>query len=193
MPNKLTHHITEPQLNHILEKLEEKCDTRLQIICLLVPKGLRIQDVLDLSIDDIYDDDGSPYKKAYVKEKKTKKRKIVSLAGEKLQKALRSHWELVKKLPSSAPLFYNNRGEKLSQHGVRYILHKMFDGKEGIRRKFFATHSFRKFGARKMFLDGGRNIVIVSKILNHCNTDVTYTYIDVQPQEIRRVTSVVDL
>lgn len=193
MPNKLTHHIDDNQLEFMLQELEKRSDYRMQAICLLMPRGLRIQDTLDLTIEDVFDEDGTILKHAHVKEGKTGKRKMVSLAGKMLQRALKQLWESLKDLEPTSPIFYNKRGSKLGQDGVRKILHTMFDGKKGIRKKDFACHSFRKFGARKMYFEGGKNAVIVSKILNHCNTDVTYNYIDFQPDEVTKVTSVVDL
>ena len=192
MPNKLTHHINDSQLTFILNELEIARDYRMQVICLLMPRGLRIQDTLNLTIDDVFDETGSVFEQLFVKEGKTGKRKIVSLRGKLLTRALKAYWPTLEGLAGTSPLFCNSRGSKLTQDGVRFILHR-FDGKHGIRKKDFACHSFRKYGARKMYLEGGRNAVIVSKILNHRNTDVTYTYIDFQPDEVREVTSVVDL
>ena len=193
MPNKLTHHINDTQLEYILDELGALKDYRMQIICLLMPRGLRIQDTLNLTIEDIYDEDGSILNNLFIKEGKTGKRKMVSLKGAKLGAALNLHWNSLKYSNPESPIFTNNRGEQLTQYGVRYILHKLFDGKKGIRKKDFACHSFRKYGARKMYLEGGKNAIVVSKILNHINTDVTYAYIDFQPEEVRQATSVVDL
>jgi len=193
MPNKLTHFITNEQLHYVLDTFEENKDYRMKIICLLMPKGLRIQDVLDLTIEDVFHEDGFIPDTTHIREGKTKKHKLVSLEGKVLRDTLNKYWEQVKGLEPTSHLFSNHRGTKLTQDGVRYILHKKFDGKKGIRRKDFACHSFRKHGAREMYLKGGRDAILVSNILNHRDTSVTFTYIDLQPDEIKRTTSIVDI
>ena len=47
-----------------------------------------------------------------------------------------------------------------------------------------STHSFRKFFATQIYVNNDYNIVIVQRLLQHSNTQITQKYIGIEPKAI---------
>ena len=179
--NITTKALTKKQMDYILDELEQDQDHRMMIICLLMAKCLRISDALNLKVGDFYNRKGEIKESIFLKEKKTSKKKKIILKGERLLKALRAYHSEVGHLKLTDSAFYALKtGEALQPQGVRFILRDRFSGKRGIGQ--ISGHSFRKFGARNMHLNGVR-IETISHLLNHHSTRDTFTYIDISPKE----------
>lgn len=181
--SKKTSALSLDQFNYVIDELRDNGDTRMEIICLLMAKCVRIGDVLKtITIRDVFTPNGEVRDEANFKEEKTGKAKKIKLGSSvRLVKCLEAHYPTIKHLPPSSPLFYAKKtGEALQDKGVKKILGQ-FVGKRGIEQ--CSPHSFRKFGARHL-LDNGVDIERISQILNHSHVRETRTYLDVKPKEI---------
>ena len=179
--NRKTTALTMKQMDFILDELEECQDYRVLIICLIMAKTLRIADAVGLRVGDLYDKKGKIQEAIYITERKTSKPRKIILKGERLLTALKTYHSEVKHLKPTDPAFYTlKKREPLHPQGVRRVLQRKFKGTRGI--KDISGHSFRKFGARQMYLNNVR-IETISHLLNHNSTRDTFVYIDITPAE----------
>jgi site-specific recombinase XerD len=81
-------------------------------------------------------------------------------------------------------LFLNNKGGKLSQSGVEYIVSNI-SLKSNVRSKF-TPHTLRHTFATHM-LDNGSSLVTVQKLLGHNDLETTSIYTHVSNERLRRV------
>jgi integrase len=176
--------LTRDQVEFILDEFHDRGDPRMEIICHLLFRCVRIGDVLrTLRIDDVYGRKGSLKDKIQFTEEKTGKLRTIAIKGEKFTRALASHWPAVARLPRSGPLFYTRKtGRPLGDSGVKRLLLR-FVGKRGIDQ--CSPHSFRKAGARYMYESGVR-IENICDVLNHHSTRITEIYIDITPADIEK-------
>jgi integrase len=133
--------------------------------------GLRISDILKLTLSDIVKD-GDRYR-LNIKEQKTKKDRFFTVLTEAYQ-----HLKIYC-LENSI-----SADERIFKFAVRTLQHKLkmvcdYLGYEGI-----STHSFRKFFATQIYIDSDYNIALVQKLLQHSTAAVTQNYIGIQPQQI---------
>jgi site-specific recombinase XerD len=181
--SKKTSALTLDQFNFILDELRDIGDTRMETLCLLLGKCIRIGDVLKtIRIKDAYTPSGEVRAEITFKEEKTGKDKRIKVGTSKrLVACLEALYPTIRHLAPSSVLFYAKKtGEALQDKGVKKILGG-FVGKRGIEQ--CSPHSFRKFGARYLF-DQGYDIEVVSQVLNHSSVRETRTYLDIKPREV---------
>jgi len=174
--------ITRDQFDYILNEFADRQDHRMGIVCHLLYKCIRIGDVLKtLTIQDIYNSNGGLKDKLDFKEQKTKKQRLIPMAGDRFLNSLKNYWPQIKTFNLNDPLFYSTKTkEPLQDSGVKFLL-RQFNGKRGIVQ--CSPHSFRKGGSKEMYLNNVR-IEAISNVLNHANTRVTEIYIDITPKDI---------
>lgn len=137
-----------------------------------INSGLRISDLLSLNISDVRN-------KNYVKirEQKTGKQKKI-LLNAKIRLMLK---EYTKNKLKNEPLFATKYGNRLDRISAYKILNRAC--KETQLELIVGTHTLRKtFGYHhyKKFKD----IVLLQKILNHSNSNITLRYIGIEQDEI---------
>jgi len=138
--------------------------------------GLRVSELINLKISDLYFDD----EVIRVLGKGSKQRIIpigssaVEWVTEYLKKARPS---LEKKLKSENIIFLNKRGTKLSRMGIWKIVDRYV--KEAGIEKEFHPHTFRHSFATHL-LEGGADLRAVQEMLGHADISTTqiYTHID---------------
>jgi site-specific recombinase XerD len=88
----------------------------------------------------------------------------------------------------SHPLFWNNRGEKLTPAGVRYILGKYVEAARQTMPEYIpqsvSPHSLRHSKAVHL-LQSGINIVYIRDILGHADLKTTEIYAKIDPKTKR--------
>jgi site-specific recombinase XerD len=109
------------------------------------------------------------------------KKRFVNIAGEKFISALRKFWDSELKNRDYAGYLFcsKKRRTPLTDDGVKGLLLK-FVGKRGIKQ--CSPHSFRKGGARFMYLRG-TPIEVICSILQHSSVRITFIYIDIIPAD----------
>lgn len=143
------------------------------IFAMGVNLGLRISDILNLNVSDVYNKTS-----VEIREKKTNKYKRF-LLNNKLQNLIT---EFLKDVPkSNAPLFIGKKGHRLNRSQVYRFLNEACDAvglTENIGchslRKSFGYHHFKKY----------KDIVLLQKIFNHSTPAVSLLYIGIDQETI---------
>jgi len=184
----LSTRITERKLPSVLSFLEievllqspnvkEKLGLRDKAILeLFYSCGLRVSELINLKISDLYFSDGVIRVLG-----KGSKQRIIPIGSSAVKwiteymKKLRPLLE--KKMKSENIIFLNNRGTKLSRMGVWKIVDRYV--KEAKIEKEFHPHTFRHSFATHL-LEGGADLRAVQEMLGHADISTTqiYTHID---------------
>lgn len=136
---------------------------------------LRASDVLALRRNEIFDNDGTIKKNAYIRDKKTGKPNILYLKPVK-QDLLDYYAWLQENNIQSEWLFPS------STHHDRHITEKQFYKimvKTGdlLGINYLGTHTMRKTGAYRVYTQSNYNIGLVMSLLNHSSEAMTLKYL----------------
>ena len=149
----------------------------LALIALLYDSGARVQELIDLSPASL--NLNKPY--CITLFGKGSKKRIVPLQEEQV-KLLKSYMEennLDKLANNQRPLFANNRGEKLTNAGVTYILNMYAGNARLLKPELIADkispHTLRHSKAMHL-LQAGVNLVYIRDILGHVSIQTTEIY-----------------
>ena len=136
--------------------------------------GLRISDVLDLTLDSFRANGRGQYN-LYIREKKTKKIKDICISTEIYNQI--KIYVLENNKTSSDKIF--NKSVRTVQSRLNIVCNKLNLNNVG-------THSFRKFYAMRLFEDNEYNYEIVRELLNHSNVAITQAYLGLNQKDIER-------
>ncbi len=136
---------------------------------------LRVSDLLALRRNEIFDDDGSIKKTAYIRDKKTNKPNTLYLKP--VKQDLQDYYAWLQK--------NNIRSEWLfpsTTHHDRHITEKQFYkimAKVGdlLGINYLGTHTMRKTGAYRVYTQSNYNIGLVMTLLNHSSEAMTLKYL----------------
>lgn len=136
---------------------------------------LRVSDVLALRHNEIFDDDGSIKKTAYIRDKKTNKPNTLYLKP--VKQDLQDYYTWLQE--------NNIRSEWLfpsTTHHDRHITEKQFYkimAKVGdlLGINYLGTHTMRKTGAYRVYTQSNYNIGLVMTLLNHSSEAMTLKYL----------------
>ncbi|MCC4414864.1 site-specific integrase [Limosilactobacillus reuteri] len=136
---------------------------------------LRVSDVLALRHNEIFDDDGSIKKNAYIRDKKTNKPNTLYLKP--VKQDLQDYYAWLQE--------NNIRSEWLfpsTTHHDRHITEKQFYkimAKVGdlLGINYLGTHTMRKTGAYRVYTQSNYNIGLVMTLLNHSSEAMTLKYL----------------
>jgi integrase len=144
--------------------------------------GLRVGDCLKLKNSDLSAD------KLFLKEKKTKKAREISL-----NKVVKSSYEsmLVTLNPKNVNIdenyiFLSQKGTVYRTQSINVILKTLFNSK----RLQISSHSLRKAFARKVYenMNESENaLVLLSDIFNHSNIAITRRYLGIRQETIDNI------
>jgi integrase len=156
-------------------------DKRVELLLftIAINSGLRVEDLLQLKIGDIWDLDGKPTAEFSIRAQKTG-----ALAVTQINQAIQTAMNFAKPaLPINdldQPLFATHR--RSVSRWVKQWAHAV-----GIDTGNYSAHSLRKTFAYQLWLEQGKTdeaLVIVSKALGHKNTGVTMDYIGIRREQI---------
>jgi len=144
----------------------------------------RASDVLQLRWVDVLDKT-----ETVVLEKKTGKPRKISF-NKSVRDKLRELWTLMGCPNKALYIFQTNRtGQPITIQNVNQQL-KLFKYKYRLNINHFSTHTFRKTFGRYVYDTNGHSaesLILLNKILNHSNIQVTKTYIGITQDEINDV------
>ena len=191
MTNNTVQPIKDKQKIETLKKVLKANNARDHCLFVLgINSGLRISDLLSLTVADVLDEDGKICDRMSVKEKKTGKRKefpISSAVKKAINDYLRTRdWERIE------PLFLSRKrknGGFLTRERAYWILR---NAAREIGLKRVGTHTMRKtfgyFAYKK-----GVGIEVIQKLLNHSSPRVTLAYIGITQEELDNVHLTLDI
>lgn len=122
-------------------------------------------------------------------EQKTGKARRITF-NKSVRNTIHKLWELLDKPNRNEFIFKSNKcnGHISIQHVNRKL--KVFRFKYKLNIRHFSTHTFRKTFGRYVY-DNAPNkaeaLILLNKILNHSNLQITKTYIGITQEEIRSI------
>ena len=136
---------------------------------------LRVSDVLALRRSEIFNEDGSIKKNAYIKDKKTGKPNILYLKPVKSDLTAYFRW-LTEQNIESEWLFPSTRDHSrhITEKQFYKVMHKTGDL---LGLNYLGTHTMRKTGAYRVYTQSNYNIGLVMHLLNHSSEAMTLTYL----------------
>ena len=151
---------------------------------------LRVSDVLALRRNEIFDNDGTIKKNAYICDKKTGKPNILYLKPVK-QDLLDYYAWLQENNIQSEWLFPS------STHHDRHITEKQFYkimAKAGdlLGINYLGTHTMRKTGAYRVYTQSNYNIGLVMSLLNHSSEAMTLKYLGLDQVSREKMLDLID-
>ncbi|UUF81127.1 tyrosine-type recombinase/integrase (plasmid) [Xanthomonas oryzae pv. oryzae] len=136
---------------------------------------LRVSDVLALRRSEIFNEDGSIKKNAYIKDKKTGKPNILYLKPVKSDLTAYFRW-LTEQNIESEWLFPSTRDHSrhITEKQFYKVMHKTGDL---LGLNYLGTHTMRKTGAYRVYIQTHYNIGLVMELLNHSSEAMTLKYL----------------
>lgn len=136
---------------------------------------LRISDLLALRRSEVFEPDGVIKKNAYIVDKKTKKHNILYLKPAIYDLSLYIQW-LNENYPESEWLFPS------SEHPEKHVSIKQYykvlkKVGELLNIDYLGTHSMRKTGAYRVYVQSNYDIGLVMSLLNHSSQAMTLRYL----------------
>lgn len=180
-------YMTEDSVSHLLHSIDTGSKEGLRhlaILSLLYDSGCRVQELIDLKVQDIQLEKGQ---RMFVHGKGNKYREIPIMpdTGKIIRKYIK-----VFSLTAQDQLFANKQGKPLTRQGIRYILQKYalmakkdnpgdFDGQAHphLLRHSKATH----------LVNSGVNIYNIRDFLGHSSVNTTQVYLASNPEVTRKV------
>jgi len=159
--------------------IEDYCGLRhLALLALMYDTGCRVQELIDITVDSLRIQT-EPYTiRIYGKGKKTRIVPMVRNQIVLLQKYM-NRYGLNENNCLNYPLFFNNRGEKITRTGVTYILKKYADMARQITPSLIperiSCHTIRHSKAMHL-LQAGVNLIWIRDLLGHKSIQTTEVY-----------------
>lgn len=174
------------EIEMILDKpnVDEKLGLRdKSILELLYSSGLRVSELIDLKISDLFFDD-----EVIRVFGKGSKQRIVPIGSSAIywlnEYMIRSRPHLEKKLQSKNHIYLNTRGSKISRMGVWKIVDR-YTKEAGIDKEVH-PHTFRHSFATHL-LEGGANLRSVQEMLGHSDISTTQIYTHIDREYIKQI------
>ncbi len=177
MANKKTVALTVEQYEEFIEAMQNGSSffrPNEQIMTSLVLEanlGLRIEDILNLTLDSFIKD-GDRYRLDIIEIKTKKKREFT---------VLNEVYEYIKDYCVRHEIVKDEKIFKTKSRNIQTYLQKVADylGYDNI-----GTHSFRKFFATQIYIKSGYNLILVQQLLQHSSPNVTQRYIGINSKQI---------
>ncbi len=136
---------------------------------------LRVSDVLALRRNEIFSDDGTIKKNAYIKDKKTGKPNTLYLTPVRSDLIVYYQWLKENKLQSEW-LFPSTKhpDHHITEKQYYKIMAKVGDW---LGIDYLGTHTMRKTGAYRVYVQSNYNIGLVMSLLNHSSEAMTLKYL----------------
>ncbi len=148
---------------------------------LLYATGIRLSELVGLNVDGVDLDVG--FVRVYGK---GRKERIVPIGEYAVQALMLYLAEARPKLskPEETALFVNNRGSRLTQRGVQYLLNKHIH--QCAISKQVSPHSLRHSFATHL-LDAGADLRVVQELLGHVSLSTTQIYTRISQSKLKSV------
>ncbi len=176
---KSVNYLTVEAIKFLLKQIPTSNRTgrrNLALIALMYNSGARVQEIIDLSPSSLRIDNPS----CITLHGKGNKKRIVPLQKEQVA-LLRAYMEengLEKPANNQRPLFANNRGGRLTNAGIAYILNMYADMARKLKPELIpriSPHTLRHSKAMHL-LHAGVNLVYIRDMLGHVSIQTTEIY-----------------
>ena len=147
------------------------------IIELALGSGLRVSEMANLKIEDLYLKRGQS--SIYVKNGKGGKDRVVDI-GANLRKHIAEFLDY--RAINSPYLFPSERGERMTRSGIQQVFKKW--AKRARISAHYSIHSLRHTYATNLYKASGYNLRLVQRQLGHSSPTVTQVYADVMDTDV---------
>ncbi len=150
---------------------------------------LRVSDVLALQYSDVFDEQGHIKPHAYIHDQKTGKPNNLYL--QPLEKDLMQYQQwLVNNHVNSKWLFPSSENDKHIDGRQFYrIMQKVGDL---LNINYLGTHTMRKTGAYRVYVQSNYNIGLVMNLLNHSSQSMTLRYLGLDRESTEKILNNID-
>lgn len=182
LEKKLPRYLTEEEVIRLLDiKLTEPINYRNKAMLeLLYATGIRISEMLDLKINNYYQDDECI--KVMGKGKKERIIPIGDITIKYLNMYINEYRNYILKTKQSDYLFVNYNGSRLSRQGFFKILKKIC--RENNIEKDISPHILRHSFATHL-LNNGANLRVIQELLGHENISTTEIYSHISKEKVK--------
>lgn len=180
-PHKSAEYLDTDELDAILDSVDVTSRNGLRDKALLLcmhNTGTRVQEVVDIKLDDLRLDAASQVKITG----KGNKERVCPLWQETIE-AIKAYLAVRKPKQEEEPhLFLNDKGEKITRFGIRHIIRKYTDKamkiQPSLKQKKVSPHTFRHTTAMHL-LQAGNELNVVKLWLGHANLNTAHMYADI--------------
>ena len=138
---------------------------------------LRVSDVLRLKQSDVFDDNGEIKRHAFIKDKKTGKQNTLYLRPVMNDLTNYKNWLVQKNYYQQTPWLFPSTRNPQKHIDERNYYDIMFKTGKLLNIPYLGTHTMRKTGAYRVYVQSNYNIGLVMKLLNHSSEQVTLNYL----------------
>ena len=128
---------------------------------------LRVSDVLRLKQSDVFDDNGEIKGHAFIKDKKTGKQNTLYLRPVMNDLTNYKNWLVQKNYYQQTPWLFPSTRNPQKHIDERNYYDIMFKTGKLLDIPYLGTHTMRKTGAYRVYVQSHHNIGLVMKLLNH--------------------------
>jgi len=149
------------------------------IIDLALQAGLRVGEISNLEIRDLFIDKGHSH--IHIRQGKGNKSRLVTI-GESLRNHLRRY--LKERKSKSQNLFTSERSDFLSTSAIQKVVKKAM--KNSNLPPHYSIHSLRHTYATLLYRSSGNNLRLVQQQLGHSSIQTTTVYANVMAEDVER-------
>ncbi|MGM9883327.1 MAG: site-specific integrase [Limosilactobacillus reuteri] len=138
---------------------------------------LRVSDVLRLKQTDVFDDYGAIRQHAFIKDKKTGKPNTLYLRPVMNDLAIYQQWLKCNRYEGQTEWLFpsTTRPDKhIDERQFYNVMHRVGDL---LDINYLGTHTMRKTGAYRVYVQSNYNIGLVMRLLNHSSEAMTLAYL----------------
>ena len=138
---------------------------------------LRVSDVLRLKQTDVFDDYGAIKQHAFIKDKKTGKRNTLYLKPVMMDLVIYQQWLKRNGYEGTTEWLFPSTTRPQKHIDERQFYNVMAKVGELLDINYLGTHTMRKTGAYRVYVQSNYNIGLVMKLLNHSSEAMTLAYL----------------
>lgn len=138
---------------------------------------LRVSDVLRLKQSDVFDDYGAVRQRAFIKDKKTGKQNTLYLRPVTNDLAIYQQWLKRKRFEGTTEWLFPSTTRPSKHIDERQFYNVMHKVGELLDINYLGTHTMRKTGAYRVYVQSNYNIGLVMRLLNHSSESMTLAYL----------------
>jgi len=138
---------------------------------------LRVSDVLRLKQADVFDDYGAIKQHAFIKDKKTGKRNTLYLKPVMMDLVMYQQWLKRNGYEGTTEWLFPSTTRPHKHIDERQFYNVMAKVGDLLDINYLGTHTMRKTGAYRVYVQSNYNIGLVMKLLNHSSEAMTLAYL----------------
>ncbi|WP_033934804.1 site-specific integrase [Limosilactobacillus mucosae] len=138
---------------------------------------LRVSDVLRLKQADVFDDYGAIKQHAFIKDKKTGKRNTLYLKPVMMDLVMYQQWLKRNGYEGTTEWLFPSTTRPQKHIDERQFYNVMAKVGDLLDINYLGTHTMRKTGAYRVYVQSNYNIGLVMKLLNHSSEAMTLAYL----------------